>query len=922
MNDNPIQPKYDDMFNSGSIKKAEENGNTNGVSGANSSIGNLRNAEESPSGGYVNNVVGRPSAQLGGPIQFIKKKSPVLAIIITLVGGGIWMGGTSLTAMLPVAVGSNLLQKFNIQETSSTIRTNKLIASKMMEGKTSGSCQYIKIACRFQRPSNRFLKQLKKNGIQAVDSSGKALSKTGVFQLDRPKFYRYTNSEGIVKDVAATDLYSTLVKDGEFRKGFHNASMTRFASLADEVFMKIKMRFGFTVADKLNKRVKADLDTKKGTVKSLESVIEDNIQIDDGIKSAIKNGGNEATDALKEAITEEATAEAKQLDNGVGLITKTVAGLCMLSDGPGLVTKTVRGFQMAQVVKYAAVFLTAFGAIKAGDATAEEVSAVGNALTQTSTNGKSAMDSDGMSYAMTDSPIMQSNSYKKFAPGAAVIAALAAVTVITNSAARKKACAAAGNPVTGATIDAALAVNAGETFGITLGIATLDIAGGWALGKFLDKALPPLIEGALKVVPVGDILNKVLGLFVGDLTKGLGGEDVGNALVSGASHIMGQTGNQGGNMPLSVSQAVAYADTTKQVQLAYAEEDRATMSPLDPSSPNTMMGMMIQKLIPYTSSSYAYSSVANTLATISKVALGSVGTILQPMTAKAADPSAEYTQCDDPDLKGNDVAAGPFCNIIYGVPPKYLDKDPVTVVNELIASKDIDEATGDPTDKLVETKPSLKSWLEMCTDGKTAEANNCKITDETANFALYTIDHRIQKTMDEDLPLSAGNGSSGDATPTDNGKQITIITYGHKDGPVPDHTNGFDADVQNVTDKIINDKHGFDPEVQTPILDGAEAKVWLATMENEWYPKFTGGETISIGCSKGHNRSIAIMVAFTKFLRAKGWTVTIHNRDFEFTVPPEYGDGKVGASSFKTYIASMNSPTSKNTFSVAGVIAS
>jgi hypothetical protein len=92
-------------------------------------------------------------------------------------------------------------------------------------------------------------------------------------------------------------------------------------------------------------------------------------------------------------------------------------------------------------------------------------------------------------------------------------------------------------------------------------------------------------------------------------------------------------------------------------------------------------------------------------------------------------------------------------------------------------------------------------------------------------------------------------------------------------------------------------------------------------MENDWYPKFVGGETISIGCAKGHNRSISLMVAFTKFLRAKGWTVTIHNRDFEFKVPAEYGDGKVSAGLFKSYIASTEPSAFKSIFNTAGVMA-
>ena len=42
-------------------------------------------------------------------------------------------------------------------------------------------------------------------------------------------------------------------------------------------------------------------------------------------------------------------------------------------------------------------------------------------------------------------------------------------------------------------------------------------------------------------------------------------------------------------------------------------------------------------------------------------------------------------------------------------------------------------------------------WASICTDGKAVEAENCVIKDEkTANYALYTIDHRIVEYFNGD----------------------------------------------------------------------------------------------------------------------------------------------------------------------------
>ena len=166
-NNNPSNNKYNDDYFSG-INNAEKKGNVGGAPGLNgkSGAGGVKDAEETP--GWENNVAGMTS---GGLMGALKKKSPTLAIVITLIAGCITMMGLSSSILLPEAVLSKVVQKFNIQETSLTIRTNKLIASKMVNNSTSGSCMYVKVLCRFSTPSNRFLKQLEKNGIKALDKN-------------------------------------------------------------------------------------------------------------------------------------------------------------------------------------------------------------------------------------------------------------------------------------------------------------------------------------------------------------------------------------------------------------------------------------------------------------------------------------------------------------------------------------------------------------------------------------------------------------------------------------------------------------------------------------------------------------------------------------------------------------------------------
>jgi hypothetical protein len=693
----------------------------------------------------------------------------MLAIIIALVGGGFGMIGLSSSALLPMSIVSNLVQKFNTQETSLTIRTNKLLASKMASDSTSGMCNLVQIACRFTIPSNRFLGQLNENGIKAFNGKGE-IDSGGIWPNARPDVYQFTDQAGETTYVQASELKQTLIDNPEFRDAFHEASKTRFESLSDSVFDFIKEKFGFSTSDQLASTTDAAGVEAEAT--SASSLGDSSVATAAGEGSAAVSTGDAAAEsaALEEvlqpeeqAVTEEVVAAGEGGGgNAVGIVGAIV---CTAADVPGMITKAARDFQMLQLIKYSAIFLSAFGAIKAGDAKPDEVSAIGKVLTET-VGGKSAMDSFGMRNVMNGDVIPQNNNFKTFSPGALVMSKMGGVASIANNDAKKNACAVAVNPATGQAINVALVANSAETAGAALGAAVVNVVAGVALAKVAETILPWALSNIIKLIPV----DKIMGFFMGDLTKGLTGEAVGDALTSGASHTMGQTASSGGNVPLSVTDAVAYNEETKKVQLAYAEEDRATKSPFDITSPNTMLGSIVQKLLPYyVSSSTSLGSISSGLATISKIVTGSFSTILQPYTANAASPEQQYQLCDDPTIKDNNIAAGPFCNIIYGVPTKYLDKDPVAIVESLVTggggkyAGNVDKDTGEPV-----AGSDLDKWIKACTDGKTDQAKNCEIADnddKTASFALYTIDHRIQKSMD-DTPSDSSSSSSSSSTPS------------------------------------------------------------------------------------------------------------------------------------------------------------
>jgi hypothetical protein len=427
----------------------------------------------------------------------------------------------------------------------------------------------------------------------------------------------------------------------------------------------------------------------------------------------------------------------------------------------------------------------------------------------TTVAGQSAMDSFGIKNTLFGDTKTTDSFWQNYSPGASVIGSLGNIAQVTSSTIKQQACSVATNPATGAVIDVALGPE-------TLGIGTfINIVAGYVVGSVLEKIAGPIMDIVFKKLPP-DIFQPILTYFLGDLTQGLVGIKVGDALSSGIVHLLGQTANKGGNMPLTVKQKLAYDNVTAQVNLAYAQEDRATHSPFDASNPNTLLGSFVTQLLPYYGN---MGSVAGVFSSLGSIITGSIGSILgQPAANAASADGSQYTLCSDPSISsplGSDaIAAGPFCNIEYGIPPKYLDKDPEQVAQELKDKGQIDPITGDvipqqdppisiplPGDTSTQDQEgSLSGWIDLCTDGSNAHAADCQITDDTANYALYVIDHRIQTTMDgEDTTLDPPSGGISTPAVTTSSTSTTQATTDGTLTPTSTTTTNPDTTTRPVT---------------------------------------------------------------------------------------------------------------------------
>lgn len=726
-----------------------------------------------------------------GFIALVKRAGPLGAIIamILLAAGAIY--GTE--GLLPIHLLENF-SKFDSSNTAYFLRTNKMVISKISRSVTQGDCQFTGILCRFSRPSNHMLTTLADGGVEALDKKGNVISKRLLLIPNaRPAAYRYTNvakNKQITFDASQVKI---AMQDDDLKEVFKSALKTPLMVNFDKVAKAWAGREGINKDDTL-----ADKTTQEEIDKTISGETNGTISEEGGTGTPIDSSAN----GIEEKLSGETRTEANNLaDHTFGNATGLIAGgVCMIGDVPGIIVRTARAYQLAQLVRFGALFMTTVGALKAGDAKSQEVAALGTALTAVYL-GHSAMESLGVRYTLFgDTAAGSDKNYKNYQPGGSVRNMLGGVAAVLDSGVKKTLCQAATSPITGEFIDVAAGPESlGAASAINIGVGALGSIGLSAAAEYLIplifKAIPASVYESLGAAAFGDITSSLYmvsgaaadkpssqnfgdilsnGLF-GDTpttttsAAGMGGMNYGDALTSGVANAMGQLANTGGLMPLSVDDAVAYDQASQAVKVADANYDRSQRSPFDATSQNTFMGALFEKIMPMYGQ---LGSLSGVISSIGSIASTSTAGILG-VSALAADDSEQYKMCDDPSLtdeSGNQVAAGMFCNIQYGVPTKYMDMDPEQIASDLVAAGQINAQSGeaiqgaDPytvTDTIATSLgiptgtqiTSYSDWLSLCLDGSSAQATNCQIKDkQTAEYALYTIDHRIQENMDDDQP--------------------------------------------------------------------------------------------------------------------------------------------------------------------------
>ena len=769
-NQSPIDEKYKEgkgsYYNSNSLNNAEgeaaadNNQDSNRLSTANNIENNENNSTIAPSWNTNLSSMTTNLAKSKLKARTSVKKGPLAFIIIAFLA----LGGGATVLFLPstlfVQIANVMETKFNRQFDSYQKEMEKIFSNKLISGAnlTSGVCtNSVSILCKYSTLSKNEVKNLKDSGVEVTYNEDGLSSKLGRI---KPKNLKFNN-----ETISPKDFSTKLSSDAEFSSAIDKAFTPKYISFSDRIWKsfsnKVKIIKGKNAVNTANsddektKAMQEETESGEESTKSTSDYLKEkedsDEKLDEKTKEAIDKNSKDIDDtqsALTEA-TKDASGVAESTASDVLKNAEKAANIIKIDgwisipcsvykaiEGLAYAAKAVRAFQL---IRFAMLILNEADQIKAGVAKPSDTSYYGKMLTTEtmSEDGtyKSATDSFGYKYAAYGEVGTMSTSASQYLVGGGLTGKLSnIVSAINNHFAGKSA-------KTVCNINQNEFVQAGS---LVLGVALLFVPGvnaaigikdvAQAVGLAIFNEATNLIPALLKDTLAGTVIS-----------KNTVGESAGDALTSGSSSLMGELANEGGNAPLTPSQAVAYTNLSDQLTEESANEDRLTHSPFDASDSNTFLGKIVFNLLPYMTKMSSLTSTINSLIGFSG---DSIASIVSSKT-KADNSVAAYSMCQDSTYNSLGIATDPYCNVVYGIPTEYLNENPTEVAQSLENSNDIDSQGNIISNR-------YKEFVNNCINRDTnsplgsndKNGTACLVNSSNKNYYLYYIDNRVVTNLE------------------------------------------------------------------------------------------------------------------------------------------------------------------------------
>ena len=214
------------------------------------------------------------------------------------------------------------------------------------------------------------------------------------------------------------------------------------------------------------------------------------------------------------------------------------------------------------------------------------------------------------------------------------------------------------------------------TFGASL-VGCAGLVTDFLVGVAASAAMAVLISSAIEFLT--PIVTKIL---TRDLISNIGGEDLGNALVSGANMYLGNTHRANGGSLANEQKYTEFALAQQEVIAENARYERMSRSPFDLTSKYTFLGTLMTQMMTFLSANSLMSTVTASSTVVSNSIIA-----LSP-TARAFEVSAMLPNWDEyeetcPYLYSIGAVGDEFCNPYSITDMSTMEKDPGEIVNNV-----------------------------------------------------------------------------------------------------------------------------------------------------------------------------------------------------------------------------------------------
>ena len=717
----------------GATKGFRNNVTGDGAEGARKSEANVA-SKTVGKGGFFNSVEGLGStASVASRKSIARRLTPIIAATCGISGFGILSFFGQMA--MPFSLISQFQSNFDSIGTSNNYRVGKFTQWQMdTDSRRVKDCVKSRIfgADKFKITKKQRAK-LAATGI-TVDDSGKFT----VMKYKNPEGVEFTvvpDSRQATGDntLAFKDMYEN---NQDFRDKYAKGSRTWrgavgawFDNLADKFLKRLGVSRGVWAKFKKGRQDGVDLDTLRSTIaaesgtngkaKGGAMTNETNVETDEdsGEITGRDHTSNrtsvdlDADDIDYDAATGKIEMETpEQIDSGsgsklstklknfgvdvvgkvTGYATAAASLTCAALNVVGAINLIVAAYQTTQIIKVASSIFEAIQKGQVEDSMLSPLNEVANSLTMRTTSTyqykdsnnnyheetrtNSAMESEGVRSLFGN---FRTNHNDASIRSFNLTNSIGAIATFLNIGAQSfKACAYA--QLAASVVDAVK-----DAVDIVLCVISFGI------GCLVDAAIDAIV-GIGTTVAISLIVSKIVSILLPQIVKVLtrkiatevAGEDLGNALVSGANMYMGQNHQFAGGSLADKDGLTRFLGLREEVNADNARIARETLSPFDYTSQYTFMGSLVSKMIPVT---VVASNVTSSISSFGNVFSSSISSLMPGANAVSAaitaQSAADDTAAHCPDLDSIGAVGDAFCNPYFVTDTRTLDDDPAQVVN-------------------------------------------------------------------------------------------------------------------------------------------------------------------------------------------------------------------------------------------------